>query len=99
MRFTADVTDTGQLQAAIGSAMEHFGGLHILISCAGIGDPARVVGKDGPMPLDRFTRILGVNLVGTFNALRLAAALMSGNEPNEEGERGVVVHTASVLAH
>src|SRR6266478_8565976 len=71
----ADVTDTGQLQAAIGSAVEHFGGLHILISCAGIGDAARVVSKDGPMPLDRFTRIIGVNLVGTFNALRLAAAL------------------------
>src|SRR4051794_18033782 len=69
----ADVTDTGQLQSAIGAAVEQFGGLNILICCAGIGDPARVVGKDGPMPLDRFTRIIGVNLVGTFNALRLAA--------------------------
>ena len=94
----ADVTDTGQLQAAIGGAVEQFGGLHILICCAGIGDPGRVVGKDGPMPLDRFTRIIGVNLVGTFNALRLAAATMSANEPNAEGERGVIITTASVAA-
>jgi len=94
----ADVTDTGQIQAAISSAVEGFGGLHILICCAGIGDAARVVGKDGPMPLDRFTRIIGVNLIGTFNSLRLAAATMSGNEPNEQGERGVIVNTASVAA-
>ncbi len=94
----ADVTDTGQLQAAISSAVESFGGLHILISCAGIGDPERVVGKDGPMPLDRFTRIIGVNLIGAFNALRLAAAIMTGNVPDEEGERGVVINTASAAA-
>lgn len=94
-----DVTDTGQLQAAIGSAVEHFGGLDILICCAGIGEPARVVGKDGgPMPLDQFTRIIGVNLIGTFNALRLSAALMSGNEPDRDGERGVIINTASVAA-
>ena len=93
-----DVTDTGQLQAAISSAVESFGGLHILISCAGIGDAGRVVGKDGPMPLDRFTRIIGVNLIGAFNALRLASATMTGNDPDEEGERGVIINTASVAA-
>src|SRR6266699_1658281 len=93
-----DVTDTGQLQAAISSAVESFGGLHILISCAGIGDAGRVVGKDGPMPLDRFTRTIGVNLIGAFNALRLASAIMSDNEPDAEGERGVIVNTASVAA-
>jgi NAD(P)-dependent dehydrogenase (short-subunit alcohol dehydrogenase family) len=94
----ADVTDTVQIQAAISSAIEHFGGLDILINCAGIGDAARVVGKDGPMALDRFTRIIGVNLVGTFNAIRLAAAAMSGNPPGEEGERGVIINTASIAA-
>jgi NAD(P)-dependent dehydrogenase (short-subunit alcohol dehydrogenase family) len=94
----ADVTDTVQVQTAISSAIESFGGLDILINCAGIGDAARVVGKDGPMPLDRFARIVGVNLIGTFNAIRLAAAAMSGNEPGEEGERGVIINTASIAA-
>jgi NAD(P)-dependent dehydrogenase (short-subunit alcohol dehydrogenase family) len=89
-----DVTDPGQMQSAI----ERAGKLHILINCAGIGDPARVVGKDGPMPLDRFTRIIGVNLVGTFNAIRLAAAAMSSGDPDGEGERGVIINTASVAA-
>jgi NAD(P)-dependent dehydrogenase (short-subunit alcohol dehydrogenase family) len=89
-----DVTDPGQMQ----SAVERCGGLHILINCAGIGDPARVLGKDGPMPLDRFTKIIGVNLIGTFNAIRLAAAAMSACEPDEEGERGVIINTASVAA-
>src|SRR5437667_53814 len=94
----ADVTDTGQIRAAISFAIERFGGLDILINCAGIGDAARVVGKEGPMALDRFTRIIEVNLVGTFNAIRLAAATMSGNNPGEEGERGVIINTASIAA-
>jgi NAD(P)-dependent dehydrogenase (short-subunit alcohol dehydrogenase family) len=93
-----DVTDTGQMQAAISVAIEQFGGLHILINCAGIGDASRVVGKDGPMELERFTRVIGVNLVGTFNAIRLAAAAMSGNDPGAEGERGVIINTASIAA-
>jgi NAD(P)-dependent dehydrogenase (short-subunit alcohol dehydrogenase family) len=90
----ADVTDPAQMQAAV----ERSDRLHILINCAGIGDPARVVGKDGPMPLDRFTKIIGVNLIGTFNAIRLAAAAMTAAEPDEEGERGVIINTASVAA-
>jgi NAD(P)-dependent dehydrogenase (short-subunit alcohol dehydrogenase family) len=89
-----DVTNPAQVQ----SAVERFGRLHILINCAGIGDPARVLGKDGPMPLDRFTRIIGVNLIGTFNAIRLAAAAMAAADPDEEGERGVIINTASVAA-
>ena len=89
-----DVTDAGQMH----SAVERCGGLRILINCAGIGDPARVVGKDGPMPLDRFSRIIAVNLIGTFNAIRLAASAMSGGDPDAEGERGVIVNTASVAA-
>jgi NAD(P)-dependent dehydrogenase (short-subunit alcohol dehydrogenase family) len=94
----ANVTDEDQVQASINLAIERFGGLHILINCAGVGDPARVVGKEGPMPLDFFKRIVGINLIGTFNVLRLAAAIMTGNQPNEEGERGVIINTASVAA-
>jgi NAD(P)-dependent dehydrogenase (short-subunit alcohol dehydrogenase family) len=94
----ADVTDAGQMQSAVNAAVERFGGLHILINCAGIGDAARVIGKDGPMALERFTRIIGVNLVGTFNAIRLAASAMSGNDPDAEGERGVIINTASIAA-
>jgi NAD(P)-dependent dehydrogenase (short-subunit alcohol dehydrogenase family) len=93
-----DVTDSSQLQVAIATALERFGGLQILMNCAGIGDPARVVGKDGPMPLESFTRIIGVNLIGTFNAIRLAATAMTGADPNEDGERGVIINTASVAA-
>ena len=89
-----DVTDPAAMQAAV----ERSSRLQILINCAGIGDPARVVGKEGPMPLDLFSRIIGVNLIGTFNAIRLAAAAMTTGEPDEEGERGVIINTASVAA-
>jgi len=94
----ADVTDAGHVKAAIDMAVERFGGLHILINCAGIGPPARVVGKKGPMPLEHFTRTIGINLIGSFNALRLAAATMAGNAPDSGGERGVIINTASVAA-
>ena len=90
-----DVTKPDQMQSAI----ERCGGLHILINCAGIAPAARVVGRDGPMPLDDFIRVIGVNLVGAFNALRLAAVAMAANDPNEEGERGVIINTASVAAY
>jgi NAD(P)-dependent dehydrogenase (short-subunit alcohol dehydrogenase family) len=93
-----DVTDPAQMQAAVATALDRFGSLDILVNCAGIGDPAKVIGKDGPMPLDVFSRIISINLVGAFNALRLAAAAMAGNDPGEEGERGVVINTASIAA-
>jgi NAD(P)-dependent dehydrogenase (short-subunit alcohol dehydrogenase family) len=93
-----DVTSGEAMQAAVRAAVDHFAGLHILITCAGVADAARVVGKDGPAPLEHFTKVIQVNLVGTFNAIRLAAAAMTANEPNEEGERGVIVCTASVAA-
>ncbi len=89
-----DITDTAQMQAAVARC----GPLRILVNCAGILDPARVLGKDGPMALDRFARVVQVNLIGTFNAIRLAAAAMSGNEPNADGERGVIVNTSSIAA-
>ena len=89
-----DVTKPDQMQAAIDRSRP----LHILVNCAGIAPAARVVGKEGAMPLDEFTRVINVNLVGAFNAIRLAAAAMAQNEPNEEGERGVIINTASVAA-
>jgi NAD(P)-dependent dehydrogenase (short-subunit alcohol dehydrogenase family) len=94
----ADVTDAAAVSAAIDRAVGH-GELRVLVNCAGIGLPAKVVDKDGrPMPLEHFTRIIDINLVGTFNAIRLAAAHMVGNTPNDDGERGVIVNTASIAA-
>jgi len=93
----ADVTDAEAVEAAVGTA-SGLGPLRIVVNCAGIGPPARVIGKDGsPMPLEAFTRVLQVNLVGTFNVTRLAAAAMAGLDPVDE-ERGVLVNTASVAA-
>jgi NAD(P)-dependent dehydrogenase (short-subunit alcohol dehydrogenase family) len=94
----ADVTEPESVEAAVGTAAG-LGPLRILVNCAGIGPPARVVGKDGtPMPLDAFTRVVQVNLIGTFNVTRLAAAAMAALEP-VDGERGVLVNTASVAAY
>ena len=92
-----DVTSEADAQAAVAAATA-MGKLVGLVNCAGIGGAAKTVGKDGPYPLDKFTRVIQVNLIGTFNMLRLAAATMVNNEPNNEGERGVIVNTASVAA-
>jgi NAD(P)-dependent dehydrogenase (short-subunit alcohol dehydrogenase family) len=95
-----DVTDEAQLTAALDEAIAAFGPLRALVSCAGIGSATRTVGKDGaPFPLDVFVRTIQINLVGTFNALRLAAARMVGNEPDAGGERGAIVNTASIAAY
>jgi NAD(P)-dependent dehydrogenase (short-subunit alcohol dehydrogenase family) len=94
----ADVTSPDAVEAAV-EAAAGLGPLRILVNCAGIGPPARVVGKDGaPMPLDLFAKVVEVNLVGTFNVTRLAAAAMAALEP-VDGERGVLVATASVAAY
>ncbi|BBL80901.1 3-hydroxyacyl-CoA dehydrogenase [Rubrobacter xylanophilus] len=100
VRFArADVADEKGMRAALEEARSAFGGPHGLVNCAGIGTAARVVGKKGVHPLELFERTIRVNLVGTFNAIRLAAALMMENEPSDEdGERGVIVNTASVAA-
>jgi NAD(P)-dependent dehydrogenase (short-subunit alcohol dehydrogenase family) len=95
----ADVRDEAGAKRAVDAAVEAFGALHGLVNCAGIGGSARVVGKDGePFPLDIFREIVEINLVGTFNVLRLAASAMLKNEPTQEGERGVIVNTASNAA-
>jgi NAD(P)-dependent dehydrogenase (short-subunit alcohol dehydrogenase family) len=93
-----DVTDEASVQAAIDTARSAFGGLHGAVNCAGIGVAERTIGRTGPHPLDRFVRVVTVNLIGTFNVIRLAAFAMSQNEPNAAGERGVIVNTASVAA-
>ncbi len=93
-----DVTDEASVQAALEIAKNAFGGVHAAINCAGIASAGRVVGKDGPHDLQLFNRTIQVNLVGTFNVIRLASALMTANEPNEDLERGVIINTASVAA-
>jgi NAD(P)-dependent dehydrogenase (short-subunit alcohol dehydrogenase family) len=92
-----DVTSEADGRAVVDAAVS-MGRLVGLVNCAGIGGAHKTVGKEGPYPLDRFARVVTVNLIGTFNMIRLAAAAMCANEPNEEGERGVVVNTASVAA-
>ncbi len=93
-----DVTNSDQVEAALALAAERFGPLTVLVNCAGIGTAVRTVTKGGPHPLDVFTFTIQVNLIGTFNCIRLTAARMMGNQPNEEGERGVIVNTASCAA-
>ena len=94
----ADVTDEESTQEALDAASEAFGGLHGLVNCAGIGSAEKVVGKRGVHSLDSFVKAVQINLIGTFNPMRLAAPIMMENEPDEGGERGVIVNTASVAA-
>jgi len=99
VRFVkGDVTREDQVQAAIDTATREFGQLDGLVNAAGIPAAERVLGKEGIQPLDHFTRVIHVNLVGTFNAIRLAGAAMATNTPSDGGERGVIVNTASVAA-
>ncbi len=93
-----DVTDEAAMQAAVAAATA-LGPLSLLVAAAGIGVAKKILGKEGPHPLSDFRRVLEVNLVGTFNALRLAAMAMRQNEPDQDGERGVIVVTASVAAY
>ncbi len=93
-----DVTDEAAVRDAVCTAVEAFGRLDGAVSCAGVGDPAKVLGKQGPHPLALFEKVVRINLIGTFNVLRLAAERMAGNEPDAEGERGVILNTASVAA-
>jgi NAD(P)-dependent dehydrogenase (short-subunit alcohol dehydrogenase family) len=94
----ADVTSEPDVQAAVAKAVERFGTVHIAVNCAGVGTAMRTVTREGPMPLAMFRLCIEVNLIGTFNVIRLAAAQMVKNTPNADGERGVVVNTASVAA-
>ncbi len=93
-----NVASEQAVQAAVELAKSELGGVHVLVGCAGIGTAGRVLGKEGPMPLAKFEKTIEVNLVGQFNAIRLAALAMTANTPDENGERGVIVGTASVAA-
>ncbi|MEP7063925.1 MAG: 3-hydroxyacyl-CoA dehydrogenase [Betaproteobacteria bacterium] len=93
-----DVADEASAKAAVALAVDTYGGLQGLVNCAGIVHGEKVVGKDGPHTLAGFRRAIDINLVGTFNVLRLAAEAMAKGAPNVEGERGVIVNTASVAA-
>jgi NAD(P)-dependent dehydrogenase (short-subunit alcohol dehydrogenase family) len=94
----ADVTAEADVQAAVDLARDEFGGLHIVVNCAGVGFPGRVLTRDGSaIDLERFEFVVRVNLIGTFNVIRLAAAQISSQEPDGE-ERGVIVNTASIAA-
>ena len=94
----ADVTDPEAVGAAVAQAAEAGGGLRISVSCAGIGWAQRVTGKQGPHDLEIFSNVIKVNLIGSFNVLRLAATAMNENEAGEDGERGVCLNTASIAA-
>jgi NAD(P)-dependent dehydrogenase (short-subunit alcohol dehydrogenase family) len=93
-----NVADEASVQAAVNLASDAFGGLHGVVNCAGIAIAERALGKNGPHPLASFTKVIQVNLIGTFNVIRLATAAMAQNEPTAGGERGVIVNTASVAA-
>ncbi|HYB55367.1 MAG TPA: SDR family NAD(P)-dependent oxidoreductase [Alphaproteobacteria bacterium] len=93
-----DVSDAKSGEAALALARDRHGPARVLVNCAGIGPAARIVGKDGPMPLDQFSKVIAVNLIGSFNMMRLAAADMARLDPLADGERGVIISTASVAA-
>ena len=94
----ADVTSADDITAALDAAQSRLGPFNVLVNCAGIGTAMKTVGKGGPAKLEDFTRVIQVNLIGTFNCIRLAAARMATNAPSAGGERGVIVNTASVAA-
>lgn len=97
--MATDVTDAAQVETNIAAAVELFGSINAVINCAGIATPGKVVSKGDPLSLETFAKVIQVNLIGSFNVLRVAAAAMQKNSPNESGERGIIISTASVAAY
>jgi 3-hydroxyacyl-CoA dehydrogenase / 3-hydroxy-2-methylbutyryl-CoA dehydrogenase len=95
----ADVTSEDDVTRALETAHRALGAINVLVNCAGIGTAAKTLGRSGPAKLEEFTRVIQVNLIGTFNCIRLASVWMAKNTPDAEGERGVIVNTASVAAY
>jgi 3-hydroxyacyl-CoA dehydrogenase/3-hydroxy-2-methylbutyryl-CoA dehydrogenase len=93
-----DVTDEKSVKAAVEQTMAEFGSIHFAVNCAGVATPGKVLGKDGPLPIGHFNQVIQINLVGTMNVIRLAAEQMVKNPPNDDGEKGVVINTASIAA-
>jgi NAD(P)-dependent dehydrogenase (short-subunit alcohol dehydrogenase family) len=93
-----DVSSESSVDAAMAGAAKFMGGLNVVVNCAGIGSAGRILGRNGPIPMEQFTRTIQINLVGTFMCDRAAAVLMQHNAPGPDGERGVLIHTSSVAA-
>jgi len=93
-----DITKEADVQAAVNQTAETFSAIHIAVNCAGVGIPAKVLGKSGPMDMGHFNKVIQINLVGTMNVVRLAAEQMVRNQGNADGEKGVVINTASIAA-
>jgi NAD(P)-dependent dehydrogenase (short-subunit alcohol dehydrogenase family) len=98
LAISCDVSNAQSAEAAVAQAREAHGAARVLVNCAGVGTPSRIVGREGPMSLDAFARVIQINLIGTFNLMRLAAADMMKLDPLANGERGVIISTASVAA-
>jgi NAD(P)-dependent dehydrogenase (short-subunit alcohol dehydrogenase family) len=99
VRFVkTDVTEENSVKSAVDMALKNFGGLHVSVQCAGIAIAEKLLGKDGPHSLATFAKVINVNLIGTFNVVRLSAEAMTKNEPSAAGERGVIINTASIAA-
>lgn len=99
MAIKCDVSNANSAEAAVLAAQEAHGSAAICVNCAGVGTAHRIVGRDGPVDLEVYAKVINVNLIGTFNVLRLAAADMVGRDPNDDGERGIIINTASVAAY
>ena len=97
--LACDICDAKQVQQALDTAVKQFGALHGLINCAGIVGAQRILGRKGPHDLDDFARVLNINVIGSFNVLRLVAQVLANNAPNAQGERGVIINTASIAAY
>jgi NAD(P)-dependent dehydrogenase (short-subunit alcohol dehydrogenase family) len=96
--ISTDVSNEDSVKAAMQQAKDTMGGITLAVNCAGIATAGRALGREGPWPLENFNRVIQVNLIGTFNVTKEAAAIMNENEPNDDGERGVVISTASIAA-
>ncbi|HPB32340.1 MAG TPA: SDR family oxidoreductase, partial [Candidatus Sumerlaeota bacterium] len=94
----ADVTSEADIHQAIQKAVDAFGKINVAMNCAGVVNPGKLIGRKGPLSLEAFNKVLQINLVGTFNVIRLAVEQMMNNAPGEEGEKGVIVNTASIAA-
>lgn len=97
--LACDICDAEQVQQALDAAVQQFGALHGLINCAGIVGAQRILGRKGPHDLDDFARVLNINVIGSFNVLRLTAQVLANNAANAQGERGVIINTASIAAY
>lgn len=94
-----DITDDGQVRAAVDQTLARYGALHVVVGAAGIAGPAKLLGRNGPLPMEKFDAVVKVNLYGTVHVLRAAAEAMRDNTPNEEGERGVLINVSSGAAY